>query len=90
MDSLHALQLKNKLQDDFNLSFNVAVIWQYPTVQKLSDFIAVELNLNEKYSSSKTEVKTAIASNSSPTDIETEVKNLSLEELMKELSSKVD
>jgi len=48
------------------------------------------LNLNEKYSSSKTEVKTAIASNSSPTDIETEVKNLSLEELMKELSSKVD
>ncbi len=90
LDSLHALQLKNKLQDDFNLSFNVAVIWQYPTVQKLSDFIAVELNLNEKYSSSKTEVKTAIASNSSPTDIETEVKNLSLEELMKELSSKVD
>lgn len=88
VDSLHALQLKNKLQDDFSLTLNVAAVWQYPTVQKLSDFIASELNLEAQFSN-KTE-----ADKEEPlpvkNDIESEVKNLSLEELMKELSSKVD
>ena len=88
VDSLHALQLKNKLQDDFNLSINVAAVWQYPTVQKLADFIGNELNLEAKFSNKIEENKeeTVLVKN----DIESEVKNLSLEELMKELSSKVD
>ena len=88
VDSLHALQLKNKLQDDFSLSINVAAVWQYPTVQKFADFIVNELNLEAQFSN-KTEEK-----NEEPVlvknDIESEVRNLSLEELMKELSSKVD
>ncbi|MCB0508046.1 MAG: type I polyketide synthase [Bacteroidetes bacterium] len=88
IDSLHALQLKNKLQDDFNLTCNVAVIWQYPTVQKLADFIAEELKLDKQYATTKVEEKSAPIQTED--NIETEVKNLSLEELMKELSSKVD
>lgn len=89
VDSLHALQLKNKLQEDFNLMFNVAVIWQYPTVQKLSDFIATELKLNVKYAENVIAENRIIAEN--PTDsIEDAVKKLSLEDLMKELSSKID
>jgi acyl carrier protein/NAD(P)-dependent dehydrogenase (short-subunit alcohol dehydrogenase family) len=88
VDSLHALQLKNKLQDDFSLSINVAAVWQYPTVQKLADFIGNELNLDAQFSNKEEQIKeeTLLVKN----DIESEVKNLSLEELMKELSSKVD
>jgi acyl transferase domain-containing protein/NAD(P)-dependent dehydrogenase (short-subunit alcohol dehydrogenase family)/acyl carrier protein len=92
LDSLHALQLKNKLQDDFELSLNVAVVWQYPTVQKLTDFIAIELKIEALFSSNQN-VETVVSSappKEATKDIETEVKNLSLEELMKELSSKVD
>ena len=88
VDSLHALQLKNKLQDDFNLSINVAAVWQYPTVQKLADFIGNELNLDAQFSNKEEQIKEepVLVKN----DIESEVKNLSLEELMKELSNKVD
>ncbi len=88
VDSLHALQIKNKLQDDFNISINVAAVWQYPTVQKFADFIANELNIETQFSAKKeeSEAELPIINN----DIESEVKNLSLEELMKELSSKVD
>ena len=85
---MHALQLKNKLQDDFNLSINVAAVWQYPTVQKLADFIGNELNLNEQFSDKNEESE--VVFQPIKNDIESEVKNLSLEELMKELSSKVD
>ena len=88
MDSLHALQLKNKIQDEFNLQLNVSVVWQYPTVNKLADFIAKELKLEDKISEKKEEVKTP--SGNIKNDIESEVKKLSLEELMKELNSKLD
>ncbi|HNY54046.1 MAG TPA: beta-ketoacyl reductase, partial [Chitinophagales bacterium] len=88
VDSLHALQIKNKLQDDFNLSINVAAVWQYPTVQKFADFIANELNLEAQFSNITEENKEEPVLEKK--DIESEVKNLSLEELMKELSSKVD
>ncbi|HMV14122.1 MAG TPA: type I polyketide synthase [Chitinophagales bacterium] len=90
IDSLHALQLKNKLQADFNLTFNVAVVWQYPTVQKLADFIANELKLNEQFANESSDVISSTPSSAGLDDIETQVKNLSLEDLMKELSSKVD
>jgi acyl transferase domain-containing protein/acyl carrier protein/NADP-dependent 3-hydroxy acid dehydrogenase YdfG len=88
VDSLHALQLKNKIQDEFNLQLNVSVVWQYPTVNKLADFIAKELKLENKISEKKEEVKTP--SGNIKNDIESEVKKLSLEELMKELNSKLD
>jgi acyl carrier protein len=88
VDSLHALQIKNKLQDDFNLSINVAAVWQYPTVHKFADFIANELNLEAQFSNITEENKEEPVLEKK--DIESEVKNLSLEELMKELSSKVD
>ncbi|MFN8282534.1 MAG: type I polyketide synthase [Chitinophagales bacterium] len=88
VDSLHALQLKNKLQEDFNMTISVAAIWQFPTVMKLSDFIAKELNLDQQYAA-KAENSTAAVSVENK-DIESEVKSLSLEELMKELSSKVE
>lgn len=88
VDSLHALQIKNKLQEDFSLSINVAAVWQYPTVQKFADFIANELNLETKFTQEKEENEVVLQPVKN--DIESEVKDLSLEELMKELSSKLD
>ncbi len=88
VDSLHALQLKNKIQEEFKLQLNVSVVWQYPTVNKFADFIAKELKLEEKFTVKKEEL--AVPVDSLKTDIESEVKSLSLEELMKELNSKLD
>ena len=90
VDSLHALQLKNKLQDDFNLQLNVAVVWQFPTVHKLSDYISKALNLEEQFAAVPEIETTEPVLTSNENSIETEVKNLSLEDLMKELSNKVD
>ena len=70
------------------ISINVAAVWQYPTVQKFADFIANELNLEAQFSNITEENKEEPVLEKK--DIESEVKNLSLEELMKELSSKVD
>ena len=84
--------IPEKYRNDFDLSLNVAVVWQYPTVQKLTDFIAIELKIEALFSSNQNE-ETVVSSappKEATKDIETEVKNLSLEELMKELSSKVD
>ena len=88
VDSLHALQLKNKIQEEFNLQLNVSVVWQYPTVNKFTDFIAKELKLEDKFSSKKEEIQTSTSTIKN--DVDSEVKNLSLEELMKELNSKLD
>lgn len=82
VDSLLALQIKNKLQEEFLLQLNVAVIWSYPTTNKLADFIAKELKLEDKYTAIKVEPTT--------TTIENEVQNLSLDELLKQLSEKVN
>lgn len=91
VDSLHALQLKNKLQEDFNTTLSVAAIWQYPTVQKLSDYIAKELDIEAQHAATEKAVPEPVKEPAAQQDdIETTVKNLSLEELMKELSSKVD
>ena len=89
LDSLHALQLKNKLQDDVQLTLSVAAVWQYPTVQKLADFISEELNLENQYSTPKNE-NTTQQEILKEESIEDTVKKLSLEDLMKELNEKVD
>ena len=88
VDSLLALQIKNKLQEEFSLQLNVSAIWSYPTTNKLADFMAKELKLSEKYAIKNEENITIIQPIKN--DIESAVKNLSLEELMKELASKVD
>ncbi len=85
IDSLLALQIKNKLQKDLKVSLNVSVIWSYPTVNKLADFLAKELKIEQQFNSvaSLMEVKEKSA-------IESEVEALSLEELLKQLSDKVN
>ena len=46
LDSLMAVQLKNKLKDIMGRDFKVADIWTYPTVEKFSEFIVSELNIS--------------------------------------------
>ena len=84
IDSLMALQLKNKLQTIYSLSLNVSSVWAHPTVEKYATFIAEELKLPEKYQSAAD--KPLLEENNS----EDSVKKLSLDELMKELNSKVN
>ena len=85
IDSLMALQSKNMVQSSFSISLNISSIWSNPTVEKFANFIASELQLAEKYNN-----KTSRDVVNTDNTIENEIKNLSLEELMKELSSKVD
>jgi hypothetical protein len=85
---LLALQIKNKLQEEFSMQLNVSAIWSYPTVNKLTDFMAKELKLAEKYATKIEENN--IVLQPIKNDIEAAVKNLSLEDLMKELASKID
>jgi acyl carrier protein len=84
IDSLMALQLKNKLQTIYSLSLNVSSVWAHPTVEKYAIFIAEELKLPEKYQAAAD--KSLLEENNS----EDSVKKLSLDELMKELNSKVN
>jgi acyl transferase domain-containing protein/short-subunit dehydrogenase/acyl carrier protein len=84
IDSLMALQLKNKLQTIYSLSLNVSSVWAHPTVEKYAAFIAEELKLPEKYQMA------ADKPLSEEINSENSVKKLSLDELMKELNSKVN
>ncbi|MEZ5036041.1 MAG: SDR family NAD(P)-dependent oxidoreductase [Chitinophagales bacterium] len=85
IDSLMALQLKNKIQVDYQLNLNIASVWSHPTVEKYANFIAEELNLFEK-ETERIEVAEISKDNKS---IEAEVDDLSLEELMKQLNEKI-
>lgn len=85
IDSLMALQLKNKIQAAYNLQLNVSSIWSYPTVEKYSTFLVEELKLKEHYATSNPITNTL----QNQTTIETEVENMSLEELMKQLNEKI-
>lgn len=87
IDSLLALQIKNKLQETFKLTMNVAVMWAHPTVQKMTDFIVKELQLNEKYSAADQSKETNNIE--AKTSIEQEVESMSLDELLKQLNDKV-
>ena len=82
IDSLMALQLKNKVQSDYQLNLNIASVWSYPTVEKFAHFIAEELHL---FAEKEEKIQEISLSN----DIETEVESLSLDELMKELNDKL-
>ncbi|QQR98564.1 MAG: acyl carrier protein [Sphingobacteriales bacterium] len=83
VDSLMALQLKNKIQSDFNITLNVSSVWSYPTVEKYANYLSDELNLKEQYNQN---IEQTTAKKNT---IETEVDSLSLDELMKQLNDKL-
>lgn len=84
IDSLMALQLKNKIQTAFQLSLNVSSVWSYPTADKFTRFLSDELRLTQHYNAD------AVSKETSKTkDIEQEVKDLSLDELMRQLNEKL-
>lgn len=87
VDSLLALQIKNKLQKDLSILLNISVIWSYPTVNKLTNFIVNELKIETQES-----VKQEPASKAGhcAQSIEQEVENMSLEELLHELNEKIN
>ena len=78
IDSLMAVQLKNKLQADFELTLAVSSIWTYPTVEKYADFLIAELKIADQFA----------APVSQPKPAEKSVDEMSLEELMRELEEK--
>lgn len=80
IDSLMAVQLKNKFQSEFELSLAVSSIWTYPTVEKYAEFIAEELKLAEQFSAPATSLVAP--------SVEKSVDEMSLEELMRELEEK--
>ncbi len=86
IDSMQALQLKNKLQADVGLNLAVSSIWTHPTVEKYALFLAKELGLlSEASEPAKVEENKTIATAS---EIKDEVDELSLEDLMKQLDDK--
>jgi acyl transferase domain-containing protein/acyl carrier protein len=89
IDSLMAVQLKNKFQTDFELTLAVSSIWTYPTVEKYAAFIAEELKLTEQYEGKVAEpIVEDPAINTNLGSAEKSVDEMSLEELMKALEDK--
>jgi NAD(P)-dependent dehydrogenase (short-subunit alcohol dehydrogenase family)/acyl carrier protein len=78
IDSLMAVQLKNKLQAEFELTLAVSSIWTYPTVEKYADFLIDELKVTEQFAAPVPEASAD----------EKSVDEMSLEELMKALEEK--
>jgi acyl transferase domain-containing protein/acyl carrier protein len=78
IDSLMAVQLKNKLQAEFELTLAVSSIWTYPTVEKYADFLIGELKIAEQFATPAPEAPAA----------EKSVEEMSLEELMRALEEK--
>jgi NAD(P)-dependent dehydrogenase (short-subunit alcohol dehydrogenase family)/acyl carrier protein len=85
IDSLMALQLKNKIQETFRVNLNVSSIWSHPTVEKYSDYLSEEMKLTEHY-----DKPSEVPEKNKPASLEQEVESMSLEDLMKELSNKLD
>lgn len=80
IDSLMAIQLKNKIQGEFGITLAVSSIWAHPTVDKYGDFLIAELNLKEQFEGKIKEEKKE--------EISKETEELSFEELMKQLEEK--
>ena len=85
IDSMQALQLKNKLQADFGLNLAVASIWTHPTIEKYTAFLMTELGLGQKATEEEVVI---VESTKSSEEINEEVGELSLDELMKQLDDK--
>ena len=83
IDSMQALQLKNKLQADFGLNLAVSSIWTHPTIEKYTAFLAAELGLSAKEEEDIQPTK--VVESKTSEEINKEVDDLSLDDLMKEL-----
>lgn len=83
IDSMQALQLKNKLQADFGLNLAVSSIWTHPTIEKYTAFLAKELGLSSTSEEENEPTKTVESKTTE--EINKEVDDLSLDDLMKEL-----
>lgn len=79
VDSLMAVQIKNKILHTLEANIPVSALWSYPTVDKLSVFLAEELALENKQPEPTKEPK--VAESTSDDD-------MSLDDLIKELEDK--
>jgi len=84
VDSLLALQIKNKLQKELDVPLNISVIWSYPTVNKLTNFIVNELKIEQP------KITILEPASKNGYSIEQEVESLSLDELLRELKDKIN
>ncbi|MCO5230004.1 MAG: type I polyketide synthase [Chitinophagales bacterium] len=92
VDSLMAVQLKNKFQADFEINIAVSSIWTYPTIEKYAEFIADEKNIIDVSSVDSTPsilppniIDSAPLTPKSIDAIEKEVDQMSLDDLLKAL-----
>lgn len=80
VDSLMAVQIKNKILHLLDANIPVSALWSYPTVEKLAAFLSEELSLSPK-EEIKPEQKPASSSAIDEDD-------MSLDDLIKELEDK--
>ncbi|MCO5232262.1 MAG: type I polyketide synthase [Chitinophagales bacterium] len=92
VDSLMAVQLKNKFQSDFEINIAVSSIWTYPTVEKYAAFVADEKNIIDSPTMEETSSSTsaslpkgAFTDPISKDEIENQVNQMSLDDLLKAL-----
>lgn len=89
IDSMQALQLKNKLQAATGLNLAVSSIWTHPTIEKYATFLSKELGLGSgSVSKGEEEEAQTITTAATSEEIKEEVDDLSLDELMKQLDDK--
>ena len=86
MDSLTALEYRNRLESGLGLSLPVTLVWNYPTVSKLASHLLDKLDLAEGMSDSNAEDVDAPASEST----KKESNEAELDDLLKEIDSLSD
>ncbi|MBF0465561.1 MAG: SDR family NAD(P)-dependent oxidoreductase [Nitrospirae bacterium] len=79
IDSLMAIELKNRLESGFKLSLPATLVFDYPTVEALTEYICRELGILEQTEAADSESSKDIELDSLLDDIDT----MSDEELMK-------
>lgn len=79
VDSLMAVQIKNKILHTLEANIPVSALWSYPTVDKLSVFLAEELSIDKKQAEAIIPDKVAES---------TQDDDMSLDDLIKELEDK--
>lgn len=79
VDSLMAVQIKNKILHSLEANIPVSALWSYPTVDKLATYLAEELSIKDN--------KVAVAQESKIAESTSE-EEMSLDDLIKELEDK--
>ncbi|NEO73006.1 SDR family NAD(P)-dependent oxidoreductase, partial [Moorena sp. SIO3H5] len=59
MDSLMAVELNNQLQDQLEITLPPTVVFEYPTIEKLSNYISLEVMNSKSFDSSNSDMTTA-------------------------------